>query len=344
MFERFTNRARHAVVLAQEEARTLQHNYIGTEHVLLGLLGEPEGIAGQALERFGMTLTSVRTQVEAKVGRGKHPVAGHIPFTPRAKKCLELALREALALHHNYIGTEHLLLGIIREGDGVGAQVLAEQGGDLLVVRQAVLDLVPTASPTESRRWLRRLRANPLGEPSEPEELRITNAADSSLDEAARLAGPHPVGSHHLLLAALSDPNTAAARALSSFGIDIEQAREALRNIDVAGTSDEQPEDAGRRQMTIRVTDDRLIIEATDATLLDLARTVISAVGDRAEEPGTIRGDLPISVSLANVWRATEASLQDIRRRATLPTAPAPATDPDGTDSSEAAADESTDG
>src|SRR5580693_8842636 len=100
MFERFTNRARHSIVLAQEEARRLQHNYIGTEHVLLGLLGEPEGIAGQALERFGISLTSAREQVESKVGRGKSTVAGHIPFTPRAKKCLELALREALGLHH----------------------------------------------------------------------------------------------------------------------------------------------------------------------------------------------------------------------------------------------------
>jgi ATP-dependent Clp protease ATP-binding subunit ClpA len=321
MFERFTNRARHSIVLAQEEARRLQHNYIGTEHVLLGLLGEPEGIAGQALEGFGISLASAREQVEAKVGRGKHTVNGHIPFTPRAKKCLELALREALGLHHNYIGTEHILLGIIRESEGVGAEVIRAQAGDLQAVRMAVLDLVPAAGPTEGRRWLRRLRSNPLGEPSEPEELRITNAADTSLDEAARLAGANPVGSHHLLLATLSDPNTAAARALATFGIDIDAAREALRTVDITGTSDEQPEDAGRRQMLVRLTDNELAIEITDETLRDLARRTLDALGGGAEAPdeaAVIRGDAPMSASLANVWRAIEASLQDIHRRATL--------------------------
>jgi ATP-dependent Clp protease ATP-binding subunit ClpA len=324
MFERFTNRARHSIVLAQEEARRLQHNYIGTEHLLLGLLGEPEGLAGQALARFAITPTAVRTQVEEKVGVGKKAINGHIPFTPRAKKVLELGLREALALHHNYIGTEHLLLGLIREAEGVAAQILREQTGDLLAIRMAVLDLVPIGGPTEGRRWLRRLRANPLGEPSEPEELRITNAADTSLDEAARLAGPNPVGSHHLLLAALSDPNTAAARALATFGLDLDQAREALREIDVTGTSDEQPEEAGRRQMLIRVGGGRVSIEASDETLVALARGALDAVGDQADEPGVISGELPISASLASVWRATEASLQDIRRRATSVGPPPP--------------------
>src|SRR6266404_2502727 len=122
MFERFTNHARHVVVLAQEEARRLQHNYIGTEHILLGLLGEPGGLAFRALERFEMTLDSTREEVKAVVGTGSGTVGGHIPFTPRAKKALELSLREALQLHHTYIGTEHILLGVIREGDGAGAQ------------------------------------------------------------------------------------------------------------------------------------------------------------------------------------------------------------------------------
>jgi ATP-dependent Clp protease ATP-binding subunit ClpA len=325
MFERFTNRARHSIVLAQEEARRLQHSFIGTEHLLLGLLGEPEGLGGRALDRFGISLESAREAVLAEVGPGKKPSSGHIPFTPRAKKVLELALREALALHHNYIGTEHLLLGIIGEGDGVGAQIIGAQAGDLLAVRMAVLDLVPSGAPTESRRWLRRLRANPLGEPSEPEELRISNAADNSLDEAARLAGSQPVGSHHLLLATLGDPNSAAARALADLGVDLEQARAALRDVDIVGTSDEQPEDAGRRQMVLQVTDDLLSIEITDPTLIQLAQKAAQAIRAQADQPeqpeqldqaATIRGDLPVSVSLANVWRATEASLQDIHRRA----------------------------
>src|ERR1700678_4415298 len=111
MFERFTNRARHVVVLAQEEARRLHHNYIGTEHVLLGLLGEPEGVAARVLQGFGMSLEGTREEVKAIIGTGKKAPAGHIPFTPRAKKILEYALREAVQLHHTYIGTEHILLG-----------------------------------------------------------------------------------------------------------------------------------------------------------------------------------------------------------------------------------------
>jgi ATP-dependent Clp protease ATP-binding subunit ClpA len=324
MFERFTNRARHSIVLAQEEARRLQHNYIGTEHLLLGLLGEPDGLGGKALEGFGMSLDATRDLVEAKVGAGKKSVDGHIPFTPRAKKALELALREALALRHDYIGTEHLLLGVIREGEGVGAEIIRGQAGDLLAVRMAVLDLAPAGGPAESRHWLRRFRPNPLGEPSEPDEMRITNAADASFGEAARLAGGSPVGSHHLLLATLGDPTTAAARALATLGVDLEQAREALRQVDVTGTSDEQPEEAGRRQMLIRVTDNEASIVITDPTLVGLARTALTALGDQAVAAGTIPGDLPVSVSLTNVWRATEASLQDIRRRATTTPAETP--------------------
>ncbi len=139
MFERFTDRARRVVVLAQEEARMLNHNYIGTEHILLGLIHEGEGVAAKALESLGIELTAVRLQVEAIIGRGLESGSGHIPFTPRAKKVLELSLREALQLGHNYIGTEHLLLGLIREGDGVAAQVLTDLGADLSRVRQRVI-------------------------------------------------------------------------------------------------------------------------------------------------------------------------------------------------------------
>src|SRR5258708_5639493 len=226
MFERFTNRARHVVVLAQEEARGLQHNSIGTEHLLLGLLGEPGGIAAQALDRFGMTLAGTREEVKGIIGIGKGAVSGHIPFTPRAKKTLELALREALQLNHNYIGTEHILLGVIREGEGGGAPVLA------------------------------------------------------------------------------------------SVGVDLDQAREALRDADVTGTSDEPPEEAGRRQMLIRVTEDRLTIEATDQVIVRLGRASLDALGDQADPPGAIRGELPEGASLSNVWLALRDSLEDIHRRA----------------------------
>ena len=326
MFERFTNRARHVVVLAQEEARRLHHNYIGTEHVLLGLLGEPEGLASRALEGFGMSLEGTREEVEAIVGVGKgKAVSGHIPFTPRAKKTLEYALREALQLHHNYIGTEHILLGVIREGDGVGAKVLRRHSADLAPIRLAVLDLLTTvpAEAPRSRGWLRRRSAAGPGEESgEQAELRTTPAADISLSEAARLAGSQPVGSHHLLLAALGDPDTAAARALAALGVDLDQAREALRTADVTGTSDEQPEEAGRRQMLIRVKDKQLTIEVTDPVIVDLGRAALAALGEKAGPPGTIRGDLPESASLANVWQALHDALGVIQRRAESPGSP----------------------
>ena len=142
MFERFTDRARRVVVLAQDEARLLDHNHIGTEHLLLGLVHEGEGVAAKALESLGISLEGVRQQVEEIIGQGQQAPSGHIPFTPRAKKVLELSLREALQLGHNYIGTEHILLGLIREGDGVGARVLADQGADLGRVRQQVVELL----------------------------------------------------------------------------------------------------------------------------------------------------------------------------------------------------------
>jgi len=142
MFERFTDRARRVVVLAQEEARMLNHNYIGTEHILLGLIHEGEGVAAKALESMGISLDAVRAQVEEIIGQGQQAPSGHIPFTPRAKKVLELSLREALQLGHNYIGTEHILLGLIREGEGVAAQVLVKLGADLNRVRSTVIQLL----------------------------------------------------------------------------------------------------------------------------------------------------------------------------------------------------------
>src|SRR5436309_7606702 len=159
MFERFTDRARRVVVLAQEEARMLDHNYIGTEHILLGLIREGEGVAAKALESLGISQEAVRQQVEEIIGRRQYTPSGHIPITPRAKKVLELSLREALQLGHNYIGTEHILLGLIREGEGVAAQVLVKLGADLDRVRLQVDQLLhgyqgkepaATGAPTEA--------------------------------------------------------------------------------------------------------------------------------------------------------------------------------------------------
>ncbi|MEY8565861.1 ATP-dependent Clp protease ATP-binding subunit [Corynebacterium sp.] len=168
MFERFTDRARRVVVLAQEEARALNHNYIGTEHILLGLIHEGEGVAAKALESMGISLEAVRTEVEDIIGTGGHPPSGYIPFTPRAKKVLELALREALQLGHKYIGTEHILLGLIREGEGVAAQVLVKLGADLSRVRQQVIQLLSGYEGTE-----------PESAPDEPATAGVGQSADS---------------------------------------------------------------------------------------------------------------------------------------------------------------------
>src|SRR6266487_6168502 len=207
MFERFTSRARAIVVLAQVEARAFNHNYIGTEHLLLGLIKEGEGVAVEALQALGVNLETIRQQVEEKIDAGTQARAasGHIPFTPRAKKVLEFSLREALQLGHNYIGTEHILLGLIREDDGVAAQIMSRHA-TLREIRVAVLDAVPLGNAGESEsedeatnavlRWLRQ-RLRPETRPGvsrgatagEDLALRLTPASQITLSEATRLAG-----------------------------------------------------------------------------------------------------------------------------------------------------------
>ena len=356
MFERFTQRARHVVVLAQEEARLLDHNYIGTEHILLGLLGEPESVAGVTLANFGFTRDAIRAEVAERIGRGKkNAPAGHIPFTPRAKKTLELALREALGLKRNYIGTEHILLGLIRQGEGVAAQILGDHA-DLTALRTAVTDEVSVTNPAEQLtaaeeeedennavlRWLRsrlsRHGAARTTVPFRPELVQPggarrpgTPAVEAALQQAARLAGPQPVGSHHLLLAALADGNSAAAAALAALGVDRDQLREQLLATDVAGTSDEQPEQAGRRQMTVEVSDETLHVVLTDPVIVAAGKAAAQAVRATAGDPGpgeaatrdagpaaapwVIRGDHPAAAGLAAVWlelRKTLATLASV--------------------------------
>jgi ATP-dependent Clp protease ATP-binding subunit ClpC len=363
MFERFTNRARHVVVLSQGEARLLNHNYIGTEHILLGLLGEPESIGGQVLASFGITRDGVREEVVEKIGLGKSTPSGHIPFTPRAKKTLELSLREALSIKHNYIGTEHILLGLIREGEGVAAQILRDHA-DLLEIRAAVLNAVSAVYSGEEGegaeetnavlRWLRqRLSRHGASVPFRPDvpgaepATRGTPAVEAALQQAARLAGPLPVGSHHLLLAALEDVNSAASSALASLGVDIDELRERLRAAKVKGTSDEQPEQAGRRQMAIEVSDEMLHVVLTDPVIVAVGKEALRAVNARAaatakkaaaegaggegtgeessdaESSGeeaesasatsnVIRGDLPAAAGLADVWLDLHTTLEII--------------------------------
>ncbi len=342
MFERFTAYARRAVVMAQEEAREMNHNYIGTEHILLALLRRPDGLPNQAdggasgiLDEFGMTLEGVRQEVLDKVGSGAGTrKSGHIPFTPRAKKVLELSLREALQLHHNYIGTEHILLGLIREDKGVAAQIMREHG-DLLAIRAAVLDRVPAGDEEDKaglatlvRQVKLRLGGGREDEAAGVANVHATPATDATLAEAARLAGDAPVGSHHLLLAALADPDSAAARTLAGLGVDLDQARELLRTADVTGTSDEPPEEAGRRQMSLQVTGETLTIVVVDPVLVAAGEAALKAVneqagtvgeGETAEEGSgasatttVIRGDHPAAASLAAVWLELRKSLTKI--------------------------------
>src|SRR6059058_2284763 len=197
MFERFTDRARRVVVLAQEEARMLNHNYIGTEHILLGLIHEGEGVAAKALESLGISLEAVRQQVEEIIGQGQAAPTGHIPFTPRAKKVLELSLREALQLGHNYIGTEHILLGLIREGEGVAAQVLQKLGADLKRARDTVISLVSASGSAEG------LQSS--GRPSGLSTLRVLRLAA----DAAAALGSGTVEPTHVLLGLITsgDPD-----------------------------------------------------------------------------------------------------------------------------------------
>jgi hypothetical protein len=189
MFERFTDRARRVVVLAQEEARLLNHDHIGTEHILLGLIHEGEGVAYLALTELGISLDAVRAQVEAEIGQGSEAPGGHIPFTPRAKKVLELSLREALQLGHNYIGTEHILLGLIREGEGVAARALVGLGAGLDRVRQQVVQLLANAGAAQAEQ----VAAGPSRIRQEAVTAMVAGGPGSYRDEPAKLVRVVPL-------------------------------------------------------------------------------------------------------------------------------------------------------
>lgn len=237
MFERFTASARGVVIRAQEEARELQHNYIGTEHLLLGLFTAPTSVAAEALRQMGVTAGAVREAVVATTGRGEGAPAGHIPFTKRAKKLLELSLREALQLKHNYIGTEHILLAIEREGEGLAAKVLSELVRDLRTVRTTVLGLLEGGQ-----------REHPLDDPPPR-----TTAADEVVTAAQALAGGAPMGSHHLLEALVRAEGSMAAKVLSDLGIDPATIAAKVDEFDTEDTTDATPQEGAARRMEIRV-------------------------------------------------------------------------------------------
>jgi ATP-dependent Clp protease ATP-binding subunit ClpA len=241
MFERFTDRARRAVVLSQEEARRLDHNYIGTEHLLLGLLREGEGpgdgghgVAARALASAGIDLEAARRAVVEHSGRGgKGPVGGHIPFTPHAKHALELALREALGLGHDYIGTEHMLLGLVAEGEGLGAKVLVELGASLPKIRATVRGLARAEPGGDDRPPPVEARL-----PTLPLSAELGTALAEACDTAAA-SGAEEVTLTHVLRAAVDRPDSAAGRMLRNLGVDLDEAGKRLR--DEPGEAGESP-------------------------------------------------------------------------------------------------------
>ena len=192
MFERFTERARQVVVLAQEEARTLKHNYIGTEHILLGLLREEEGLAARVLEGLEITVEEVRAQVIRIVGSGEEVTSGQIPFTPRAKKVLELALREALSLGHNYIGTEHILLGLVRENEGVAARILADFDADSEKIRNEIIRMLSGPGRRQQGQAARRARAATRSRASCSTSSAATSPSSRPRASSTRSSGARP--------------------------------------------------------------------------------------------------------------------------------------------------------
>ena len=293
MFERFTAPARAVVIRAQEEARELQHNYIGTEHLLLGLFAAPSGMAAQALRQLGVTATSVRGAIEAEVGRGKDAApGGHIPFTKRAKKLLELSLREALQFQHNYIGTEHILLAIEREGEGLAAKILAEQLGDLHAVRTTVTELI------SSKQQEKDVDAPPAR----------TTAASEVVTAAQALAGDAPMGSHHLLEALIRADGSMAAKVLGELGVNAAAVAAKVDEVDPEGTTDATPEEGAARKMELRVVtvegEDEAVSEEVHLVFRDNATLGIAkAVTELVDGPVTGTG--PVTGKFVPLWTAT---------------------------------------
>jgi hypothetical protein len=268
MFERFTDRARTVVVLAQEEARTLGHGHIGTEHLLLGLIAEPTGVASVSLDELGYSLDGIRAAVGAALGHSTATSPGRIPFAPRAKKVLELSLREALQLGHNYIGTEHILLGLLAEGEGLGAQILAAGGPGLDAVRAAVMQKLQTPAPAPGRPGFRGPRSwgflggtiGALRTPAEPPTWPQTAAAAGVHWKARASAGEAPVGTDDLLRALAGAEGSVAGKVFERLGITPEQLVGALDATSRAGTTDAPPP-LPAQSVSVREEDGKLVIE-----------------------------------------------------------------------------------
>jgi ATP-dependent Clp protease ATP-binding subunit ClpA len=302
MFERFTPASRTVVVMAQEEARALGHPYIGTEHLLLALLAGPENGATQTLTAMGADRDGVRSEILSIVGLGEGAPSGpHIPFTPRAKKVLELSLREALALKHRSIEPEHILLGLVREGEGLAAQILTKHGIELEDLRRQVISRLGPGLPRRgpflrSRFW--------------PTHATTVGGSDV-VDRAVTLAGDEPVASHHYLRALVEDTNSAAARALAALGVTPEAVEAKLVELGTAGTNDEPPAHQGGRTR-VSVEGESVRVELAEPDLARRLRPFLA--GPVADLPG-----------IQAVWAATLPALTNVvNQLEAMPTADPP--------------------
>ena len=290
-FEKFTMNARQVVVAAQEEARGLNHNYIGTEHILLGLLDSPDSTAAKVLHQLGLTKDTAYADVVAMVGPGLQQPRGHIPFTKRAKKALDLALDEARRLRHDYVGTEHILLALVTEGEGVAAKVLAERITPVSKIRAAVLAALAGAQHGATGPW-------PGG----------TAATEETVAAASTLAGGAPVGSHHLLEALLRAENSMAATVLRELGVDPAAVAAKIDELDPETTTDANPEESAARRMDLRLIDDEVHLILRDEATVTSARKVIEL------SDGPIQGVGPVAGLFVPLWRSTNQLLLQIQR------------------------------
>ncbi len=287
MFEKFTGDARQVIVGAQERARELGHNYIGTEHLLLGILTTPtDNAASRTLHQFGHLPETVRAGIERIIGPGSTTVpSGHIPFTPRCKKVLELSLREALLLRHDHIGPEHLLLGLLREGGGVAAQLLAEGGTSLDEIRSMVQSGILTP-PSPSGGAARR-----------------TPATERALALAEALAAGAPLGSHHLLEALVRADASMAGRALAGLGVDAAGVSAQVDSLDITETSDVTPDQVAASRMHWRLDGDEAALVTADPDTVARVRHVL------AQTDGELRGEGPLAGPFIGLHRSMQAAL-----------------------------------
>jgi ATP-dependent Clp protease ATP-binding subunit ClpC len=302
VFERFTAEARRTVVAAQEEARSLGHAHIGTEHLLLALLRDPESLPGQVLTGQGITAEKMRTEVRRTVPPSDNVPPGHIPFSPRSKKVLELSLRESIRLRHRNIEPEHIFLGLLREGEGLAVQLLVEQDVDLQALNQAVAQ----------RMWM------PAGRRGfrlvSPQVPSMTRGGVAAWDRAATLAGGEPLGSQHVLLGLFGEEDTLAARALATLGVTREALEQVLGTMDPADTADERPERAGARKTRLQVAGDVITMRVQDA---DLASRLAVTLGRwRRGKDVEVAGTEPeVAEPFAKLWRAVETTSHELLQR-----------------------------